>query len=125
MPTTHRPLGVVFAFSAILAWMSAMDLTPASSLRSTVRIFLAPVPVMWQWESMSPGITVLPPRSMTSVASPTKLLISSFVPTAKIFSNLTATASAMDSPSSTVTIFPFSSTKSANIFLISKLEPLI
>ena len=65
------------------------------------------------WESMSPGSTVFPLRSMTSVSSPIHLETSSSGPTATIRLPFKATALANESSASTVTIFPFRSTRSA------------
>ena len=55
---------------------------------------------------MSPGIKLRPPRSMTLVSPPMSLSTSELLPTIMILPCFTATASAIDSSGSTVTILP-------------------
>ena len=58
------------------------------------------------WESISPGSTVLPPRSTCSVAEPASFTISAFVPTATMRPSRIAMAFTMRNCGSTVTILP-------------------
>src|SRR5262245_17110927 len=66
------------------------------------------------WESMRPGMTVRPPRSMMRVAGPAKPRMSAERPTATIVSSRTANASAMVERSSSVTILPLTSAVSGD-----------
>src|ERR1051326_6995469 len=66
-----------------------------------------------RWESINPGITVLPFRSMTWVDGPASLRTLSVFPTAVILPSLIPIASCVENCESTVRIFPFTSTVSA------------
>ena len=59
------------------------------------------------WLSISPGMTVRPPRSIRRVPAPASLPMSSLLPTATMRSPRMATACAIVKRSSTVMIFPF------------------
>src|SRR5687767_5286519 len=65
--------------------------------------------------SISPGVTVRPPSSITCVAAPIRARMSSFDPTATILPPAIATAWATESRASTVRICPFCSTRSAGV----------
>src|SRR5579872_4844548 len=65
------------------------------------------------WESMRPGITVRPCRSITRVCAPACLRISALPPTAVIFPSRIARASWVENWRSTVRIFPFTKMVSA------------
>ena len=60
----------------------------------------------WLWPSTKPGTSVLPPRSITSVASPLCFITSASLPTATILPAAIATASAFGCAGFTVTIGP-------------------
>src|SRR4051812_18713195 len=72
-----------------------------------------PTPVKWPWLSMKPGIASCPWRSITFVFGPIIGVISAAVPSAMILSPLTASASTSGRASSTVTMWPLVSTRSA------------
>ncbi len=65
-PCIHLPGDIVSAFLRSSSMRASMDLT---YLRSTVRTLLPPE-LKWAWLSTNPGVTSLPPRSMTLVCFP-------------------------------------------------------
>src|SRR4030042_2702125 len=66
----------------------------------------------WVWQSIKPGRTSAPSRSMTRVFLPTSFLISAVRPTRKIRSPSTAAASAQGREGSAVQKVPFKRTVS-------------
>src|SRR5580693_7346338 len=67
----------------------------------------------WLWLSISPGITVLPPRSTTRASGAARARTAASSPTAVIHSPSIATAWRTENCSSTVTIFPLTRTRAA------------
>src|ERR1700722_2429892 len=66
---------------------------------------------------MSPGITVLPPRSTTSARGPAFARISALDPVAVMRPSRIATAATIENRSSTVTIFPFTKARAPMAYL--------
>ena len=66
------------------------------------------------WESIKPGMTVRPWRSMTRACAPAILRISDEVPTATILPPLTSSASTVENCESAVRILPLSKIVCAN-----------
>ena len=87
-PRTHRPGGVSRAFRRSAAWISA------TVRRSVFTPYSSFTPLGWEWVSMNPGVTVIPPASITSVPGPTRFPTSPAPPTATNRSPRTANASA-------------------------------
>ena len=83
-------------------------------LRSS-HVRVLPKSAMWMCVSMNPGMTVFPCRVSTVVFFPIRRLISVFLPTLRMRSSLTATASARGFAGFMVRTLALSRTKSAVI----------
>src|SRR5262249_55610855 len=69
----------------------------------------------WEWASMNPGTTVLPPRSKRRARDVARFRTSSFEPTARKRPSAIATAWACGWAASIVTMRPFVRTRSASV----------
>ena len=111
-PTTHVPGGVARVFSFSAAWIFAM-------LPRFVFTFFSsstPTPDGWEWASMKPGSTHIPPTSSTSVRSAAaRLRTSSSDPTATNRPRAMANAVADGVASSCVSTRPFTTMRSGAV----------
>src|SRR3989338_3033871 len=96
--------------SASMRWStSSIERAPPSEGERA----LSPSRSRWAWASISPGTTVRPARSTRRVCGPASASTSAVVPTARILSPLTATASATRAARSSVRTVPPGSTRAA------------
>src|SRR6266566_2345250 len=110
-PTTiHVPTGLSFAAASICFKPSARD---RADSQCNSEFQFKPATVACICESISPGITVRPPRLTTTVLGPIQRRISLSVPTATNRPFFIATASFTEKEESTVTTLPFTKTRSA------------
>ena len=88
---SQAPFGARFAAARMRSSASASVRTP---IQCTSVVKESPARMAWMWESIRPGMTVRPPRSMTRVAGPASARMSAELPIAAIFPSRTASACA-------------------------------
>jgi len=99
--TSQLPFGAACAAERKRPSASASEVAP---IQCTSVVKVRPARIAWMCESISPGMTVRPARSIDRVAGPASARISAARPTATIRSPRTASASA--GAASNVTILP-------------------
>jgi len=105
----HDPGFIVRAASFTRPSASSSVRTP---IQFTSVVKLSAARIAWRCESMSPGMTVRPPRSITRDRGPASFRISADVPSAVMCPSRIAIASRTDDCASTVRILPFTRTVS-------------
>ena len=108
----HSPDRDCAALARIISSACRCEVTPS---RRTSRSQYSAARMKCVWLSMRPGITVLPCKSILRVSGPVSRMMSRVLPTATSRSPFTASASATEKRSSTVTTLPWVRIRSAGV----------
>ena len=108
-PMIHRPLGIIFTYSATFSRISVSEAARVRSRREN----LFPIAAKCTCESLNPGSTRWPLASIVRVFGPFKALTVLLVPTAMILPSRAAMAWTRGLPVSIVRTLPFIRMRSA------------